>query len=83
MPDWNNYVPLVQSAAGAQTEEELERGLKGCFLEFGSKEITVTPDETKVGRGLFPLTEAQFCLPLTTDPERLGQIVREGLSRAR
>src|SRR5262249_25611123 len=83
MPDWNSYVPVAQNAAGVPTEDEFEQGLKGCFLRFGNTEIIVTPDETKIGRGLIPLAEAEFRVPLTTDPQILGEVVREGLSKSR
>src|SRR5262245_1995863 len=59
MPDWDNYIPVARNAAGVLTEEEFEQGLKGCLLQVGSAGITVTPDETKIGYGLIPLTEAE------------------------
>jgi len=83
MPNWNSYVPVAKNAIGVSTEDEFEQGLKGCFLRVGTAEILVTPDETKIGRGLIPLSRAEFRVPLTSDPQILGEIVRKGLAIAR
>jgi hypothetical protein len=83
MPDWNNYPPVGRNEVGAGTEDEFEQGLKSCSVEVGTTEITITPYETRIGRGLIPLTEAEYRVPLTTDPRAIGEVVREGLSKAR
>jgi hypothetical protein len=83
MPDWNQYSPVGRNEIGARSEDEFEQDLKGCALETGNTEIAVTPYETRSGRGLVPLAEEEFRVPLTADPQILGEIVREGLSRAR
>jgi hypothetical protein len=83
VPDWNTYVPVAERALGIATEDEFEQGLKGCFFRFEAMEIIVIPDETKPGQGLFPLAEAEFRVPSTTDSQLLGEVIREGLSRAK
>ena len=85
MPDWRKVkiVPVVQNALNMPSMSTFHRGLKGCSLDMKDDIITIIPDRNKGPRdGLIPLSDKKLEAPVTDEPEIIGNLVKEGLSRA-
>jgi len=74
----------AQTALGIPTEEEFVRGLRLCGINIEEGEITVLPFKFKgLKRGFGGMPPKAIRVPATDDPEALGRLIAEGLSRSR
>lgn len=77
----SSYDPKTHlEGTGCKTEKEFSRNSRLCFVEKSRKEYQFLPTEKILRKGGYqPMEDKSFSLPLTANPQLIGEALKKGL----